>query len=441
VQGGRFALRVRVHGASSLERPRSLEAFIARFGRGRRLYDPAGVFVAADRLVSLAGALRIQLGDDLRGVFWSSRLRTLYVLLHESAYGDAFGMLRDRLIAAEQAVGRAIAASAGGEPRHRGNGDMAHSVRLCLQLPAVPLVPVDAPSSSVIAVGRLGRPHLARLNKLAPLARVPLLSALLGMGSAAAATGLPAESRPMLIGTDNVAMLATRDTPWKADSGGASGNPEAGSARAAYHVFPGDGLNLLWRDPFGGTIEGNASYDAERSVSGPEGNGIGSERHIGREHFAATARSGVPFGARGSIADEGACDVTWYVGDKPAARDLPEPQPGVSALAGLCSLAGRGWSAAAYDAVLEHLQAHFGPPRSLQHDVLRHAYGPADVAGTSRQGADVLGRGITIAQSRSYQEWLQNQRQNQARPRPPPRNDWDRQQETRPYKRGPGSSR
>src|SRR4051812_24506410 len=133
-----LSIRIKLYGRAALDKPRSLEAFIAKFAAGERLYDPISAFDEAERLVGFACELRRRLEGDLRGIYWNSRWRTIYVLLNDDAFVDVggYGLRQDKLIAAERSVIEAHEASTeAGVPRN---------VRLCFNVPvARPLVPVD----------------------------------------------------------------------------------------------------------------------------------------------------------------------------------------------------------------------------------------------------------------------------------------------------------
>ncbi len=413
-----FKIRVKVHSDAALDRPRSLEAFVSAFGRGERLYDPTGVFAEADRLAGFARALRHRLPAGLQGVYWSSRLRTVYVQLREGSFAEGFFLLRDRLAAAEQAVIRAFEAGAGSNPGHRTPSGVSHSVRLCFELPAIPLVPADAASEMAQQIRGF---NLSGLQELATLARVPVLGALLGIGTAAtaAANASPIENAQISIGagkSEAVPGVAIRDLAGTAvySSDGAT---QEGHQNG---IFPGGGLHMLWRDPVRGTIGRNASYDGGQSAPetpGPKAiAGTDGEQRVSREHFAQVSRSGASFGAHDRpAAHQGGLDLAWLTGSTPSeageqSRRRLSPralQAGIAAIPGLTSLAGNDLSDEAYDTILQHLLVLFGSPRSLQGEARRHVSSPAVSSAPSRQNRDVFGRRLLLADADSYWDWLQ----------------------------------
>src|SRR5207253_1096479 len=101
---------------------------------------------------------------------------------------DGWGLCRDRLIAAEQAVLDAYKTGVGGG--HGDPSDRSRTVRLCFDLPGMPLVPVDNAS-----IGHAGKHRkVPRLVELAWLSRMPLLGAVFSLGSAGmAAANVPVD--------------------------------------------------------------------------------------------------------------------------------------------------------------------------------------------------------------------------------------------------------
>jgi len=412
-----------------------LEAFISAFGGGERLYDPTGVFSEADRLVAFARALRGRLATGLKGVFWNSRLRTVYVLLEEGSFADAYFVFWNKLTAAEQAVIQAFESTSGQDPQSQSIA--LHSVRLCFDVPAVPLVPIDAASKREQQIGGGIQLGLRRLRELATLAKVPLISALLGLGSAstAAASQSVIDNTQMLITADNreVHSLATADIAGLRGTGTAVGSPlETPESQALLS----DGLHMLWRDPIRGPIGTNTSYDemhsALESLAAKLITGVDDERRISREHFSQFAEAGISFGAHGqSAAREAELDLAWLSRTAAAAEEAQDLnrrpslyalQSGVAAIPGLTSFASGDFSDEAYDAILQHLQVYFGSPRALQDEAQRHTKNAAP----SRQNGDAAERKILLAQAQTYWEWLQNNRQSNpggGYNAPGPRND------------------
>ena len=91
------SVKVKFYGRNALDKSRSLEQFFVKFERGERIYDPTGVFDEAERLVNFARGLRRQLAEGLKGLYWSSRWRTTYVVLNEEAFVEGYCLSRESL--------------------------------------------------------------------------------------------------------------------------------------------------------------------------------------------------------------------------------------------------------------------------------------------------------------------------------------------------------
>ena len=419
-----LAIRVRVHSAAALGRPQSLEAFVSAVAVGERVYDPTGVFEEADRLIRFASALRSQRQIQINGVYWNSRLRTVYVLLHEESFVDRAWLLPNRLIAAERVVACAFEASA------QRASEKTYRVRLGFEIPPVPLVPIDAASSAPRKATGFRLAGLPPLHGLATLARVPMLGALVGVGSAAsaAASVVPREPPPIVSGIDDSAPSgrATRNLPGNAKAhlddqhrnSDAAHLPGAGRGDA----FVTEGLHMLWRDPIRGTIGRNASYAAARSAQrSPDA--AGPEQPISRAKFIEISALGGRFGRHESAAVGRQLDLGWLPSGGPDAADRPPGlsalRSGVAAIPGLSLLAGDDPSDEAYEAILQHLPVYFGLPVPLQEEMLRHV-------GSSRtpspRSGDVSPRRVLIAQASSYWDWLKKNQDRATGPRSQPRN-------------------
>jgi hypothetical protein len=363
-----LSIRIKLYSRAALDKPRSLEAFIAKFAPGERLYDPISAFDEAERLVGFACELRRRLEGDLRGIYWNSRWRTIYVLLNDEAFVDGgYGLLQDKLIAAERSVVEAHQASTeAGVPRN---------VRLCFNVPvARPLVPLDDASFVHQYAQSLRNPAGPRLLQLATLARVPILSALLGMGSAGVAVAKlpPVENLPMQTSVDTAGAV---------------------SGLAA------------------GAVRRNASID--RAPPGTQiletktKAGIHSEGTISRDTFFEVTRIGATFDASPTIMRERKLDLRWLPDRErisrsesnastgaPGSRGFPAMQPGITGVFGLSSLMGSDLSGEAYDAVLKDVQAHFGLPRSLRAEAFLHFVATAGSAPASDQNREFFHRKV-----------------------------------------------
>jgi hypothetical protein len=385
---------VKFYSRSAIEKSRSLEQLVIKFGRGERVYDPMGVFDDAERLVNFARELRLRLADKLKGIYWSARWRTTYVVLNERAFADEYCLSRQKLAAAERTVVNAYEATAGNkgadrideksnELSGRSGAAASHNVRLCFNIPAMPVVAVDEPS---IPRGPVRWRTFFRLADLRTVSRVPLLTVLFGVSSAGIASA-------KLPGIENTPMHTGAETSGTTSAVSASGPavtiaepidaavllPSEGS-----DPFPGGaGLHLLWRDPIHGAVgEGLASLQtpAGMLILKPQISPLaGSDEVIGRDQLREVAKSGATFGGPANVAERGRLDLKW-VGEGEAfptggqdgstgrLRSSPSPimQSGVAALLGLSKLARDDLSGQAYATLLEDVRFHLGLSRSLQ---------------------------------------------------------------------------
>jgi hypothetical protein len=400
------SIQVRLYSRHSLDKPRSLEELIFWFGRGERLYDPTGAFEEAERLVALAGHLRRQLGGDLKGIYWSSRLQATCVLLKEKAFVDGHRLRREKLIAAERSVVNVYQASARRKFVERGNHaanpvpdqlGSAESVRLCFDLPAVPVVPIDA--ASVI--------HRS-------FVRLPTLGTLFGLGSMnMPANNSMAENRSITSAdTAITTSIASAEDAAKYGDDGAPAPSDGGNLFAG-----GPGLHLLWRDPINGAIgENTPAHQACLGAlpSRPAGDKMGpspdqlfnaATTHESSRTSTSTTRSFV-------------LDLRWLVDGmtidaaesdmfpnqaKPSAPSVM--QPAIAAMLGRSDLMRGDPLGEAYAATLEDLRAHFGLPRSIQAEARWHFRNVAQ-SSTAQPRLDALQRETPFARSESYSEWL-----------------------------------
>jgi hypothetical protein len=374
------SVQVKLHSRSALDAPRSLEALIAKFG-GERIYDPTGAFAEAETLMGFARELRRRMTDEVKGIYWSSRWRTAYVVLDRAALADGWNLRRDRLIAAERAVFDAYESNAADS-----RSDAAHrssTVRLCFDLPGLPLVPVD--SVSIAREHASKQRKVPRLLELAWLSRMPLLGAVFSLGTA----GMAAAKLPV----DNGAMPPAAWTT--ASTAGSGVAQQGGAADHGAAVSPGDqgdpfvggpGLHSFWRDPVHGAVGQNPSSDMP-AVTPRTGAAAALADTVTSQQFAEVARSAATFGRAIGIS-HGSLDLSWLAGaadGSPAVR-AALMQPGIAAVLGLSGLMQGNPSEEAYQAALEDVELHFGLPRSLQREARWHfegTPGSTDVGGGS----------------------------------------------------------
>jgi hypothetical protein len=388
------SVKVKFYGRNALDKSRSLEQFFVKFERGERIYDPTGVFDEAERLVNFARGLRRQLAEGLKGLYWSSRWRTTYVVLNEEAFVEGYCLSREKLSAAERTVVKAYEASAGqrrvdsvdevsNDSLNRFEAAASHNVRLCFNPPAMPVVPIDESSIPHKRASWQIIPRVLRLLDLRTLSRVPLLTVLFGMGSA----GMALAKVPGIESTLTQQAVDASKPMVAVSASDAKGNvedPLNGPALLPSDVsdlFPGGpGLHLLWRDPIHGAVgRGFASQrvPAGTQISQPPTNPlVGSDRLIGRDHFHKVAKSGATFCGPAGTTEEDKLDLKWEADGEAlhAGRStgrlgssaFPIMQPGIAALLGLSKLTRSDSTDQAYATVLEDLRFHFGFARSLQ---------------------------------------------------------------------------
>jgi hypothetical protein len=386
------------------------------------------VFDEAVGLVSFAGDLRRQLSGDLKGIYWNSRWRTIYVLLDRGAMADRHVLRREKLIAAERAVVKAYEASVDSK-QSNGADQPADSLsnqlqsadvqnaRLCFDLPAMPLVPVDDASMKRPRARGSSVRKVPRLLELAWPSRVPLLAALFSMGSAGVAGAkLPSiEQSGMVRGVSVPAAASTvaaRDLTKEADNLGDGAEPSLYSGREPF--LGGPGLHLFWRDPIFDAVGQKAaleSFPLETVPLGPKTEAsAGSGDAVTRKQVTEASRSGATFGALAGVTDRRALDLKWLADDEPIfgkslsqSRAVPMMLSGVAAVLGLSRLMRNDPSAEAYPTALEDVQLHFGLPRSLQIETRWHF---ARMEHSSVSNDDVSGGRLRTEQNDSYWEWL-----------------------------------
>lgn len=383
-------IRIKLYGRSGLDRARSLESLVAKFCSGERLYDPTSVFDEAEELVAFAGHLRRRLGSDLRCTYWNARWRTTYVLLNGDAFvgPGRYGLRREKLTAAERAVVAAHDASV--------RSDVSRNVRLCFDAPGMQsLVPVDEAS---FAYGLAQEKRIPTVLRLATLAKVPVLGALLGIGSAGMTVAKlpPIESRPTLTSA-NIAMAAAT-----VEAKGLFRN-----TNSAVHAD--------WSQGGAGR---NPSIDQTVPAA------IGSQGSLSRDHVIEVSRSGATFDASLGQLHERRLDLRWVHDSGPSApparpgsRAFPAMQPGIAGILGLSRLTESDLSDESYGAVLMDMLPYFGLPPSLQAETLLHIANLVDSVRASGQNGRFFDRKV-LAQGESYWEWLRRMGPRDQNPSP-----------------------
>ncbi|EKF18630.1 hypothetical protein [Nitratireductor pacificus] len=370
--------RVRVcrHGAHSLSRAKSLEAFLQPFAHDRIVYDPTGVFERGTRLVALARAVRRVGGDSIRHVLWHSATGSLHLVLNArhlpaSAHDrSAHLALVERILRSEI---RKIEAA----------GDqLVKAVRIGLQPPRLPATPID-----VRSVHRPDTPW----TRFGRRAYIAFMAAGFGFGAAAAraddtqhraVSGFNGELSVMggvhdgegagLVEGAIVAPLGDRfGTRWDGVAGTIDGQFVGGGA-----------AHLFWRDPGVGLVGLAGGYvRADGAVVGTarEVGIIAAEGEVYFNQLTVAALAGYQF----SDHDEGfvgRLDFEWYLTDdlmlvtgvetNPQVDWLgrfgAEYRPGFDALPGLSLFAEGAVGTNDYNRAFAGIRFYFGQSETLK---------------------------------------------------------------------------
>jgi hypothetical protein len=383
-------IRIKFYGRSALDRPASLESFVANLGPGERIYDPTGALDKAEGLVTFAKHLRSVLGDDLEAVYWDTRWRTVYTLLNKGAFTDRnrYGLRQDKLIAAERAVMIAHDAS--------DRAAASLSVRLCFDMPTTmqPLVPVDDAS---FGHGYVQSGHVPRIFQLVKAAKAPILGALLGISS----SGMAEAKLPPLV-------------PTSANAGTTAAEPEAGGASRNRNA-------AIYEDGAPGRLPRRAARQEPvinavplaRPPSGLQAV-IESRGNIAHDHFVEVSSVGETFDVTPAQMRDHGLDLRWLperegvdklnASGRSASNSAPVPYSGIAAILGLSMRPENDMSDEAHRAILKDVVAHFGLPPSLQDAAILYLAGVADLTPAPSRG--FFDRKLLMAQGESFFDWL-----------------------------------
>ncbi len=256
--GIRARCRVRALRHRRLARAKSLREVVRPFGAATPLYDPTGSVTRAQALLRCGALLQRLLGDALRASLLDPETRTLYLLVREETLSVAGGGIDEARRRGLEA--RALAAITQWRREDGGAFDLAF--RLCLQLPALPLLPLDA--RSLAAAGRRpGWPARLRAGMI-----IGGLATLFGatLSSPALADDLPAVSdvnaKASVEGGDAERHTAGFFNGSFAVPLGHSFGAQADGFVGALHGQEAWGVSgqAFWRDPEIGLIGGFASH-------------------------------------------------------------------------------------------------------------------------------------------------------------------------------------
>lgn len=253
--------RVRVHRERDLQRTRSLEEFIWRFGYDWFLYDPTGCVHRSRKIVASARFAGGLLGKRLTGVYFEPARRVVHVVLDR----DAISRLGEDPEILMREVGPKIARHLDANLQGTGFG---LELALSFVVPPLPLVPVTAGTQGA---GKLGRVWRSRVNRRALIAA---MSAAVGLGASSAAfaesNGLPLPAVSGINGKAGVTGgIADGDGLFFGDASIAVPMPffpafgvqvDATLGDFGKHTVFGFGGHVFWRNPALGLVGVTGSY-------------------------------------------------------------------------------------------------------------------------------------------------------------------------------------
>lgn len=310
-------VRIVRHDANKMRRVRSLEAFVARTGRGQLLVDRTMVLQRAESLTSLAKAVRGVLKSAVSGIYFHSARRVMFVILNE----EARTRYADRKTRAEVEATVADAETAW----RAENGGMCFSVavRIGFDLPfGLQVTAVDRATASSTWSRVLRRPLKGGLVAVALAAltggavSVPAMAADLVIESDAMVAGSsePAVDAPNL----SLGIVGVYDSQFENMWGGltAKGTIPVGHGfgaqldlEVASDDYYGAGLHLFTRDPAIGLFGLIASTE---SLDGDTLNRLGAEfEYYLNDQFTLAGRLGYQDGV-GQDGTYGRVDVKFY---------------------------------------------------------------------------------------------------------------------------------
>ena len=374
-EGAGTRYRIARHRSDRLQRLKSLEELAARFGTGDIVYDPLGSMARARALVDGAKTLRDALGDQLAGLYFEPRYRTVYVVLDPQQFVRDGKLPVDRLAAAEDEVRTTL----------RGvleavDEELALAVRIGFSMPGQSLVPIDRRSAP---------PPRNVLSRMRASAMPGVLAAVLGLNVAGAGMAMadgPAVSAPNAKASAGMGVI----------SGEFAGAAEGSFAAAPFTDYSrfgvqadailgaacgdavwGLGGHAFWRDPDQGMVGVIASF---AGLDGNQAGRIGVEGEIYLGDFSVLARGGYLFGdSMVSSGGFGRLDLRWYATDDLAVsaggevvagdgvgRGRVEYQPGFAGFEGLSIFADAGGGSNDYYEVLAGVRFYFGETKSLK---------------------------------------------------------------------------
>ena len=356
----------------------TLQDVMRSFAHGEIVYDPTESISRTKALLDLSQRLRSALGYGLRGVYLEPDSRTLYLACRPKEFleGGAVDDAKQQRVEAD-----AKAAVSGWRAEAPASFDL--SVRLCFELPAMPLLPIDAASLDK-SFRRL--PWMARLHSQLIVGGI---ATLLGAGAAGSASA------------DDLPAVSQVNGKLSAEGGEGAGRPlgEAiGSITApvghSFGVQLDGGIGTtggqtvwglagqgFWRDPNFGLLGGFLTHmHADLSspgITGTQLNRFGAEGQLYLGPFTPQLDVGWQTGGMKNGAF-GVGELAWYPNDnlmlragadinpgKSLALADVEYLPGLAGLPGLSIFAEGAVSGSRANYALIGFRFYFGPDKTL----------------------------------------------------------------------------
>lgn len=309
--------RVRRYGVETLERARSLEAFMAPYKHDQILYDPTGVFDRASKLLRFTSEIRAELGGAVDKLLWQGRKGTLIVVLNhgktdeDGRFGDASP------ITIETTIRTLLKKTCDDEAT-----DFVRAVRVGYSVPNVAATPIDQLSATS---------QDGVLEWLKNKTGTSALAALIGVGAVATAQAQDTTPGRAVSGVNGEWGLMggslNGDTAFMTEGAltfpiahqfGARLDATAGARDGNF--LGGAAAHFFWRDPDKGLLGvagGFANTEDSSSTAGSSDVGaIVGEGELYLENLTVSGLAGYQFsGGTGNDGFLGRLDFEWYATD------------------------------------------------------------------------------------------------------------------------------
>ncbi len=309
--------RIRRYSVRTLERARSLEAFLAPYRHDHILYDPTGVFDRASRLLRFAGEIRALLGGAVDKLLWQSEKGMLVIVLNRGNAGEV-GHIGN---ASPAAIESAVRALLKGICDHDST-DFIRAVRVGYADPNIVATPIDQLSL---------RPRAGVLESLKSRTGTSALAAFIGVGVATTAqaqettpgravSGVNGEWGLMggSLNSETTFMTEGALTFPVTDQFGARIDATAGARDGSF--LGGAAAHFFWRDPekgLFGVAGGFANTESSGSTTGSSDVGaLVGEGELYLENLTVSGLAGYQFSdGAGDDGFLGRLDFEWYAND------------------------------------------------------------------------------------------------------------------------------